>query len=49
MDMTVDDIINELDLLIEAMSYHDERLLIPMETAQELRDELMRCTDEYDE
>lgn len=46
MDMTVDEIIAELDNIMEAMSYHDERLMIALELASQLRDELMRYSDE---
>lgn len=49
MDMTVDEIIAELDNIMEAMSYHDERLMIALELAQQMRDELMRYSDDYDE
>ncbi len=45
MDMTVDEIIGELDNLMEAMSYHDH-LLIALDLAQTLRDELLQHADE---
>jgi len=48
MDMTVDEIICQLDDLMEAMSYHD-RLLIALDLAQHLRDELLQHADEDDE
>ncbi len=49
MDLTVDEMINELDNLMEAMSYQDDRLLLALEIAQQLRDELLRCSDEDEE
>lgn len=49
MDLTIDEMIDELDNIMEAMSYHDDRLLIALELAQTLRDELIRHTDDFDE
>jgi hypothetical protein len=47
-DLTIDEIINQLDDLMESMSYH-ENLSIALDIAQQLRDELMMSTDDYDE
>lgn len=49
MDLTVDEMIAELDNLMEAMAYRDDQLLSALEIAQQLRDELMHHSDEYDE
>lgn len=46
MDLTIDEMIAELDNLMEAMSYHDDRLMIALEIAQTLRDELLRQSDD---
>lgn len=48
MDLTIDEIINQLDDLMESMSYH-ENLSIALDIAQQLRDEMMMSTDDYDE
>lgn len=46
MDLTIDEIILSVDDLMEAMSYHDDRLVIALEMAQALRDELLRQSDD---
>lgn len=47
MDLTVDEIINQLDDMMDSMSYHDN-LSVAIDVAQQLRDELMMATSDYD-
>jgi hypothetical protein len=48
MDLTVEEILNQLDDLMDSMSYHDN-LSVAIDVAQQLRDELMMATEVYDE
>jgi len=47
MDLSVEEIIDQLDHLAESIAYHD--LYIALDLAQNLRDELIQHTDDYDD
>lgn len=46
MGFTVEEMIEQLDAMIDAMAYDEDRLLNAIEIAQQLRDELSRITSE---